>query len=483
MHNHTLAQLAQQLQQGTCSSEELTRETLRRINEQDEKLNAFITVCEQEALSAAKAADAMRAAGKATALTGIPIAHKDILCTEGVRTTVASRMLSNYVSPYDATCVAQLKAAGAVMVGKTNLDEFAMGSSNENSHFNPCRNPWDPSRVPGGSSGGSAAAVAGRLVVAASGTDTGGSIRQPAALTGVTGLKPTYGRVSRYGLIAFASSLDQAGPLTQTAEDAAMMLQAMAGFDQRDSTSIDQAVPDYCATLNDSLEGVKIGLPKEYFDKIDSRVVETVLTGVEELKKLGASVKEVSLPHTSLAVSAYYVIAPAEASSNLARFDGVRYGHRCDNPKNLEDFYKRSRSEGLGNEVQRRILIGTYVLSAGYYDAYYLKAQKIRRLISQDFQNAFADVDVLLSPTSPTTAFKLGEHAHNPVEMYMTDVNTVAINLAGLPGLSLPAGFIDDLPVGMQLIGNHFTEAKLLNVGHRYQQVSDWHQKLPPTFE
>ncbi|MCP3680054.1 MAG: Asp-tRNA(Asn)/Glu-tRNA(Gln) amidotransferase subunit GatA [Gammaproteobacteria bacterium] len=483
MHNHTLAQLAQQLQQGTCSSEELTRETLRRINEQDEKLNAFITVCEQEALSAAKAADAMRAAGKATALTGIPIAHKDILCTEGVRTTVASRMLSNYVSPYDATCVAQLKAAGAVMVGKTNLDEFAMGSSNENSHFNPCRNPWDPSRVPGGSSGGSAAAVAGRLVVAASGTDTGGSIRQPAALTGVTGLKPTYGRVSRYGLIAFASSLDQAGPLTQTAEDAAMMLQAMAGFDQRDSTSIDQAVPDYCATLNDSLEGVKIGLPKEYFDKIDSRVVETVLTGVEELKKLGASVKEVSLPHTSLAVSAYYVIAPAEASSNLARFDGVRYGHRCDNPKNLEDFYKRSRSEGFGNEVQRRILIGTYVLSAGYYDAYYLKAQKIRRLISQDFQNAFADVDVLLSPTSPTTAFKLGEHAHNPVEMYMTDVNTVAINLAGLPGLSLPAGFIDDLPVGMQLIGNHFTEAKLLNVGHRYQQVSDWHQKLPPTFE
>ncbi len=483
MHNHTLAQLAEKLQQGACSSVELTRETLRRINEQDEKLNAFITVCEQEALEAAKQADAMRAAGKATALTGIPIAHKDILCTEGVRTTVASRMLSNYVSPYDATCVAQLKAAGAVMVGKTNLDEFAMGSSNENSHFNPCRNPWDLSRVPGGSSGGSAAAVAGRLVVAASGTDTGGSIRQPAALTGVTGLKPTYGRVSRYGLIAFASSLDQAGPLTQTAEDAAMMLQAMAGFDQRDSTSIDQAVPDYCATLNDSLEGLKIGLPKEYFDKIDSRVVDTILAGVEELKKLGASVKEVSLPHTSLAVSAYYVIAPAEASSNLARFDGVRYGHRCDNPKNLTDFYKRNRSEGFGSEVQRRILIGTYVLSAGYYDAYYLKAQKIRRLISQDFQNAFEEVDVLLSPTSPTTAFKLGERSHDLIEMYMADVNTVATNLAGLPGLSLPAGFIDGLPVGMQLIGNHFSEAKLLNVGHRYQQVSDWHQKLPPTFE
>ncbi|MGM0569698.1 Asp-tRNA(Asn)/Glu-tRNA(Gln) amidotransferase subunit GatA [Marinobacter sp.] len=480
MHNKSVAELSRALEQGTVSSVELTRQFLDRIRNEDGKYNSFITVTEDQALADARAADEQRASGKATPWTGVPFAHKDIFCTSGVRTTCGSKMLENFVPPYDATVTTRFRKAGAVCLGKTNMDEFAMGSSNESSHFGPVTNPWGEKRVPGGSSGGSAAAVAARLVPAATATDTGGSIRQPAALCGVTGLKPTYGRVSRYGMIAFASSLDQGGTMARTAEDNALMLNVMAGFDPKDSTSVDRAVPDYTATLNEPLKGLKIGLPKEYFsDQLDRAMEQQVRDAVKEYEKLGATVKEVSLPHAKLAIAAYYVIAPAEASANLSRFDGVRYGYRCDDPKDLMDLYTRTRAEGFGNEVKRRILVGTYALSAGYFDAYYLKAQKVRRLIQQDFINAFRDVDVLMSPTSPSPAFVQGEKNTDPVTMYLEDVFTIAINLAGVPAMSVPAGFVNGLPVGLQIIGDYFSEARLLNAAHQFQQVTDWHQREP----
>ena len=484
MYTKTIAQLAAGLRNGEFSSEELTRAYLDRIAQYDDSLNSFITVCEAEALQQAEAADQRLKAGDSSPLTGIPLAQKDIFCTDGVLTTCGSRMLENFVAPYNATVIEKFNAAGAVMLGKTNMDEFAMGSSNETSYYGPARNPWNIETVPGGSSGGSAAAVAARLAPAATGTDTGGSIRQPAGLCGITGLKPTYGRVSRYGMIAFASSLDQGGPIAQTAEDAAMLLGTMAGFDRRDSTSIDEAVPDYTATLNDDIKGLKIGLPKEYFEQgLDAEVGKAVEAAIDEYKKLGAEIVEISLPNSSLAVPAYYVVAPAECSSNLSRFDGVRFGHRCEAPKDLEDLYKRSRGEGFGPEVKRRIMIGTYALSAGYYDAYYLKAQKVRRLISDDFKQAFEQVDVIMGPTSPSVAFKLGEKKDDPITMYLSDIYTIAVNLAGLPGMSIPAGFAQNMPVGLQIIGNYFDEARLLNVAHRYQQVTDWHQRIPSEFE
>jgi aspartyl-tRNA(Asn)/glutamyl-tRNA(Gln) amidotransferase subunit A len=484
MHTKTIAQLAAGLRNGDFSSEELTRTYLERVARHDDTLNSFITVSEAEALQQARLADQRLKAGNGTTLTGIPVAQKDIFCTNGVLTTCGSRMLENFVAPYNATVIDKFNAAGAVMLGKTNMDEFAMGSSNETSYYGPVRNPWNTETVPGGSSGGSAAAVAARLVPAASGTDTGGSIRQPAALCGITGLKPTYGRVSRYGMIAFASSLDQGGPLAQTAEDAAILLNTMAGFDSHDSTSIEEVVPDYTATLNDAIKGLKIGLPKEYFDAgLDAEVGKVVEAAIEEYKKLGAEIVDISLPNTHLAVPAYYVVAPAECSSNLSRFDGVRFGHRCEAPIDLEDLYKRSRGEGFGPEVKRRIMIGTYALSAGYYDAYYLKAQKVRRLISEDFKQAFEQVDVIMGPTSPSVAFKLGEKKDDPITMYLSDIYTIAVNLAGLPGMSIPAGFVKDMPVGLQIIGSYFAEARLLNVAHQYQQVTDWHTKTPAGFE
>lgn len=483
-HKKTLAELSAGLQAREYSSRELTRHFLDRIKQFDGELNSFITVCDELALKQADAADASRAAGKASALTGIPFAQKDIFCTEGVKTTCASKMLDNFISPYNATVIEKFNAAGAVMLGKTNMDEFAMGSSNETSFYGAVKNPWDTARVPGGSSGGSAAAVAARLAPAATGTDTGGSIRQPAALCNLTGLKPTYGRISRWGMIAFASSLDQAGPMAQSAEDAALMLNAMSGHDARDSTSIVHDVPDYTATLNDDIKGLRIGLPKQYFGEgLDAGVAKVIETAIEELKKLGATVVEIDLPTSDLAVPAYYVIAPAECSSNLSRFDGVRFGHRCENPKDLTDLYKRSRAEGFGAEVKRRIMVGTYALSAGYYDAYYLQAQKVRRLIKEDFACAFEKCDVIAGPTSPTTAFGLGEKQADPIAMYLSDIYTIATNLAGLPGMSLPAGFEKGLPVGLQLIGNFWSEGRLLNVAHRYQQVTDWHRRLPAAFE
>ena len=483
MHRKTIAELSVALQAGEISSRELTELFLARIRQHNPQLNSFITITEQQARSAAHEADRRISAGKAGVLTGIPIAHKDIFCTEGVATTCASKMLSNFIAPYDASCVTRLKEAGAVMLGKTNMDEFAMGSSNETSYYGPVKNPWDVATVPGGSSGGSAAAIAARLVPGATGTDTGGSIRQPAALCGCTGLKPTYGRVSRYGMIAFASSLDQAGPITRTAEDAALMLGVMAGFDEKDSTSMDTPVPDYRATLNDSLAGLRIGLPREYFSTgLDENVSGIIDQAIKEYQKLGATIVDISLPNSNLSVPAYYVVAPAECSSNLSRFDGVRYGHRCENPRDLMDLYKRSRGEGFGAEVQRRIMIGTYVLSAGYYEAYYLKAQKIRRLISDDFRNAFGKVDVIMGPTAPSTAFRLGDKVDDPITMYLSDIYTIAVNLAGLPAVSIPAGFANQLPVGLQIIGKYFEEARLLNVAHQYQRVTDWHQYIPKLY-
>jgi len=484
MHNKSVAELSRALESGKISSVELTREFLDRIKTEDGQYNSFITVTEDLAMADAKAADEQRAAGNASVWTGVPFAHKDIFCTNGVATTAGSKMLAHFVPPYDATVVANFRAAGAVCLGKTNMDEFAMGSSNESSFFGPVTNPWSlnrsEKRVPGGSSGGSAAAISARLVPAATATDTGGSIRQPAALCGVTGLKPTYGRVSRYGMIAFASSLDQGGTMARTAEDNALMLNIMAGFDSKDSTSADRTVPDYTATLNQPLKGLRVGLPKEYFsDQLNPAMEQRVRNAVKEYEKLGATVKEVSLPHAQLAIAAYYVIAPAEASANLSRFDGVRYGYRCDNPQNLNDLYTRTRAEGFGNEVKRRILVGTYALSAGYFDAYYLKAQKVRRLIQQDFINAFKEVNVLMSPVSPSPAFVQGEKTSDPVTMYLEDIFTIAVNLAGVPAMSVPAGFVDGLPVGLQIIGNYFEEARLLNAAHRFQQVTDWHQKFP----
>ena len=483
MHHFTVSELSRGLAKGEYSSLEITQHYLKRIKQLDNKINSFITVCEEQALEAAKAADLRRHHKQAGPLTGIPIAQKDIFCTQDIKTSCGSKMLDNFIAPYDATLIHHCHQAGMVMLGKTNMDEFAMGSSNETSYYGPVRNPYHLDMIPGGSSGGSSAAVAARFAPIATGTDTGGSIRQPAALCNLTGIKPTYGRISRYGMIAFASSLDQGGLLALSAEDAAMVLNAVSGFDTKDSTSVDLPVPDYTATLNHSLEGITIGLPKEYFDEnlnpAMAKVIEDVIT---TLKAQGVRFKEISLPSSPLSVSVYYVVAPAECSSNLSRYDGVRFGYRCENPIDLDDLYTRSRSEGFGAEVKRRIMIGTYVLSAGYYDAYYVKAQRVRRLIQNEFTEAFKEVDFILSPTTPNPAFALGSKIADPIEMYLSDIYTISANLAGLPALSMPAGFINGLPVGAQLMGPHFSEARLLNVAHQYQQVTDWHQRLPEGF-
>ncbi|MGA9332701.1 MAG: Asp-tRNA(Asn)/Glu-tRNA(Gln) amidotransferase subunit GatA [Rudaea sp.] len=478
--NASIAQLAQALRAHETSSIELTRRALQGARDQA-ALNAFISLNEDAAMNAARAADAALAQSGESALTGIPFVHKDIFCTNGIRTTCASRMLEHFVPPYDATVVDRLHAARAVSIGKANMDEFAMGSSNENSFFGPVRNPWDATRVSGGSSGGSAAAVAAGIVAFATATDTGGSIRQPAAFCGVTGIKPTYGRVSRWGMIAFASSLDCGGVIARSAEDCAHVLEHIAGHDRRDATSVDRPRDDYVAGLASPLEGLRIGVAREYFGAgVDAGVGAQVHSALRELQKLGAVLVDIELTHSNLAIPAYYVIAPAEASSNLSRYDGVRYGHRCDDPKTLEDLYTRSRSEGFGSEVQRRILVGTYALSAGYYDAYYLRAQRARRLIADDFSAAFEQVDLIAGPTAPTTAFKLGEKTSDPLAMYAADVNTVAVNLAGLPAISLPAGFAEGMPVGLQLIAPAFAETRLLNAAHQLQQATDWHLRAPP---
>ncbi len=483
MHTKTLIEISLDLQAKTYSSVELTQFFLNRID-QHQQLNSYITVTPELALAQAKAADQRLANGTSDLLTGIPIAQKDIFCTQGVITTCGSKMLANFNAPYNATVVEKFNQAGAVMLGKLNMDEFAMGSSNETSYFGSVKNPWNINTVPGGSSGGSAAAVSARLAVCATGTDTGGSIRQPAALCGITGLKPTYGLVSRYGMIAYASSLDQGGPMTRSAEDAAIMLQTMAGFDEKDSTSVNIPVPDYRAGLNKSLVGLKIGLPKEFFGEgLDENVAATLAAAIAEYRKLGAEIIDISMPSLKLAIPAYYVIAPAECSANLSRFDGVRYGYRCDNPVDLTDLYTRSRGEGFGKEVKRRILMGTYALSTGYYDAYYLKAQKIRRLISEDFKAALATVDVIMGPVTPGTAFGIGEKMDDPIAMYLSDIYTIAINLAGVPAMSIPAGFVAGMPVGLQLIGDYFSEDRLLNIAHQYQQVTDWHNFIPTGFE
>jgi aspartyl-tRNA(Asn)/glutamyl-tRNA(Gln) amidotransferase subunit A len=484
LHTLSLAQLAAGLRAGEFSSVELTRTLLARIEAHQPQLNALISVTGTGAMQAAAVADGVLANGGGGPLTGIPMVHKDIFCTEGVRTTCASRMLDNFVAPYDATVVAKLKAEGMVMLGKANMDEFAMGSSNETSYFGPVHNPWNPQLVPGGSSGGSAVVVAARLAPLATATDTGGSIRQPAALCGITGLKPTYGRVSRYGMIAFASSLDQGGTLTTSAADAALVLRAMAGFDPRDSTSVDTPVPDYVAGLEQPLAGLKIGLLKEFFEKgLDPDNERCVRAALAVYEKLGAQLVEVSVPNLGLSVPAYYVVAPAECSSNLARFDGVRFGHRAKDPKDLLDLYKRSRGEGFGAEVKRRIMTGTYVLSAGYYDAFYIKAQKVRRLIANEFEQAFTQVDVLMGPTTPTVAFELGSKTSDPITMYLNDIYTIGANLAGLPAMSIPCGFVQNLPVGLQIIGRHFAEERLLSAAHAYQRETDWHTRVPPGYE
>lgn len=483
MHNKSIAELASGLKNKEFSSVELTQHYLDRIKEHDPKLNSLISVTVEKAYTAAQTADALIKEGKTGPLTGIPLLHKDIFCTKGVKTSCGSKMLDNFIAPYDATVVTKLEKAGMVCMGKTNMDEFAMGSSNENSYYGPVKNPWNLEHVPGGSSGGSSAAIAARLAPAATGTDTGGSIRQPAAFSGITGIKPTYGLVSRYGMIAFASSLDQGGPLAASAEDCAVLLHAMAGFDAKDSTCIDTPVPDYVKNLNQPIQNLRIGIPKEFFNaKLNPKIAELVQTAIKELEKLGATVKEISLPNSHLCIPAYYVIAPAECSSNLARYDGIRFGYRCKNPKDLEDFYKRTRSEGFGTEVKRRIILGTYVLSSGFYDAYYIKAQKIRNLIAQDFIKALQEVDVIIGPTTPEVAFKIGSKNTNPVDMYLNDIYTSSVNLAGLPGLSMPVGFVDGLPVGMQIIGNYFQEAKILNVAHQYQLATDWHKQTPKEF-
>jgi aspartyl-tRNA(Asn)/glutamyl-tRNA(Gln) amidotransferase subunit A len=476
----TIAELSRLLQSGTVSSRELTEASLQRIAEHDAELNSFINVTPDSALAAADAADQLRSAGTFGPLTGVPMAHKDIFCTRDITTTCGSRMLENFVSPYDATVVTKLAEAGMVSVGKTNMDEFAMGSSNETSYFGAVKNPWDQQRSPGGSSGGSAAAVAAGLVPMATGTDTGGSVRQPASLCGITGFKPTYGRISRYGIVAFASSLDQAGVLGLTAEDVALVMQAIAGFDARDSTSSPEPVPDYAAGLEASISGKVIGVPKEYFDAgLDTGYAEVVQAALDVYRQMGAEIREVSLPNLSLAVPAYYVVCPAEASSNLSRFDGVRFGHRAEGATDLESLYKLTRQEGFGDEVKRRIMTGTYVLSAGYYDAYYLKAQKVRQLISNDMARCFEEVDILAGPTTPTPAFRLGEKVDDPVQMYLNDIYTVSVNLAGLPGISVPCGLVDGLPAGLQLVGPHFAEQSVLNFAHLYQKETDWHLREP----
>jgi aspartyl-tRNA(Asn)/glutamyl-tRNA(Gln) amidotransferase subunit A len=484
MHTRTLAQLSADLRARRWSATELTKHFLERIARHDATLNAFITVTREQALAAAAAADKRLASGDATLLTGLPLAHKDIFCTAGVKTSCASKMLDNFVAPYDATIVERLQSAGVVMLGKTNMDEFAMGSSNETSFYGPVKNPWDHALVPGGSSGGSAAAVAARIAPAATGTDTGGSIRQPAALTGITGIKPTYGRVSRYGMIAFASSLDQAGVLTQTAEDAALLLEVMAGFDERDSTSLDEPVPRYSKLVNEPWERITIGVPESFFDAgLDADNAKALRTALKELEKLGATLKPIELTHIHLSVPAYYVVAPAEASSNLSRFDGVRFGYRsAAKADDLLAFYMRNRGEGFGAEVKRRILTGTYVLSAGYFDAYYLQAQKVRKLVSDDFARAFREVDFVAGPTTPSPAFGLGQKTGDPIQMYLNDIYTIGANLAGLPAMSLPCGFVRGLPVGLQLVAPPLHEAQLLKAGHYFQQATDWHQRVPADY-
>ena len=480
MFHKSVAELSSALQARKVSSEELTRHFLERIHDQADELNCFITLTEELALKQARAADRRLGTSQANFLTGIPMVHKDLFCTKGIRTTCGSRMLDNFIAPYDATVVQRVQHAGMVMLGKTNMDEFAMGSSNENSFHGAVKNPWDRQRVPGGSSGGSAATIAARLAPLATGTDTGGSVRQPASFCGITGLKPTYGRVSRYGIVAFASSLDQAGLLACSSEDIAPMLSVIAGYDDKDSTSAKHPVDDYSAGLEGNLHGLKIGIVKEHMGAgLDPSISSIIKDALKILETLGAELKEVSMPNVDLAVPTYYVVAPAECSSNLSRYDGVRFGYRASDPVDLEDLYKRSRSEGFGAEVKRRIMIGTYALSAGYYDAYYLKAQQLRRLIRDDFQRQFEDVDVLAGPTSPSVAFLLGEKSDDPVTMYLSDVYTTAVNLAGLPALSIPAGFHQDLPVGLQIVGNYFTEARLLNIGHQFQLNTDYHRQLP----
>ncbi|MGC9239122.1 MAG: Asp-tRNA(Asn)/Glu-tRNA(Gln) amidotransferase subunit GatA [Acidithiobacillus sp.] len=485
LHDHGLADLRRLLQKKEISAVELTTHFLQRIRSVDPQLQSFITLNGENALVQAHRADRQRADGSTQALLGLPIAHKDIFSTRGLRTTCGSRMLENYTPPFDATVVERLEQAGTVLLGKLNMDEFAMGSSNETSHYGAVRNPWDTRMVPGGSSGGSAAAVAARLVPAATGTDTGGSIRQPAAFCGITGLKPTYGRVSRYGMIAFASSLDQAGPMARSAEDCALLMDAMAGHDPRDSTSHPQAAGQFSAALDRPVQGLRIGVAEEFFaDGLDSQIAEQVRAAIAQLESLGARIVPVHLPHNAVAVSAYYVLAPAEASSNLARFDGVRYGHRSQHADNLQELYQQSRFEGFGAEVRRRILIGSYVLSAGYYDAYYLKAQKVRSLIREDFRRAFAEVDLIVGPTTPTPAFALDAKTEDPVSMYLADIYTIAVNLAGIPALNLPCGFTrEGLPIGMQLMGNYFADELLLAVGHAYQQATSWHLQRPDLAE
>jgi aspartyl-tRNA(Asn)/glutamyl-tRNA(Gln) amidotransferase subunit A len=483
-HQMTLAELSARLQAGDVSSSELTEHFLSRIRQHDVTLNSFITVVEDQAMAQAAEADRVLKQGGAGPLTGVPIAHKDIFCTRGIRTSCGSKMLDNFISPYDATVVSKFKQAGVVTLGKTNMDEFAMGSSNETSFYGAVKNPWNTDTVPGGSSGGSAAAVASRLAPAATGTDTGGSIRQPASMCGITGLKPTYGLVSRYGMIAYASSLDQGGPMAQTAEDCALMLNVMAGFDEKDSTSLNREIPDYTAGMGNSIEGLRIGLPREYFDEgLDDTVRAVIQQALDQYRASGAELVEIDLPNSGLSVPVYYVVAPAECSANLSRFDGVRYGYRCKDPQDLYDLYTRSRGEGFGAEVKRRIMVGTYALSAGYYDAYYLKAQQLRHLISDDFKAAFQNVDVIMGPASPEPAFNIGEKTEDPVSMYLSDIYTIAVNLAGLPGISVPAGFVDGRPIGLQIIGNYFEESRLLNVAHNYQQHTDWHKQIPENFK
>ncbi len=482
MFDKSLKELASSLASKDFSSVELTQAYLDRAKELNTSINAFVTIDEEQSLAQARSADQKIAQGNIQALTGIPIAHKDIWCAKGWMTTCGSKMLQNFRAPYNAHIIDRFNTAGSIIQGKTNMDEFAMGSSNETSFFGHVKNPWDSSRVPGGSSGGSAAAVAARMTPAATGTDTGGSIRQPAALCGISGLKPTYGLVSRYGMIAFASSLDQGGPMARSAEDVAILTEVMVDYDTRDSTSLKRDPVNYSANLETSIAGLKIGLPKEYFsDEVSPDVQKAVASAIDEYKKLGAEIVDVSLPTSPLSVAAYYVIAPAEASSNLSRFDGVRYGHRAKEYKDLNEMYAKTRAEGFGAEVKRRILIGTYVLSHGYYDAYYIKAQKIRRLISQDFAQAFEKCDLILSPTAPGTAFGIGEKSSDPVQMYLSDIFTIAANLAGLPAMSIPCGLDDaNLPIGLQLIGNYFDEARMLNAAHMYQKATDWHLKQAP---
>ncbi|QKI89671.1 Asp-tRNA(Asn)/Glu-tRNA(Gln) amidotransferase subunit GatA [Thiomicrorhabdus xiamenensis] len=484
LHTLSVKQMSEKLHAGEISSVELTQHYLDRISQFDPELNAYVTVTPELALEMAREADERLKNGSAGVLTGIPVAHKDIFCTDGVKTSCSSKMLDNFIAPYDAHVVALLKKAGMPILGKTNMDEFAMGSSSESSYYGPTKNPWDLNAVPGGSSGGAAAVIAANLAPMATGTDTGGSIRQPASFCGITGIKPTYGTVSRFGIIAYASSFDQAGPMTRSAEESAWMLNAMSAFDQRDSTCLEMERPDFAANLGDSLQGLKVGVPAEYFgDGLDPEVEKVVKDAIAEIEKLGATTVPVSLPNKDLAVPSYYVLAPAEASSNLSRYDGVRFGYRCENPADLQDLYKRSRAEGFGAEVKRRIMVGAYALSAGYYDAYYLKAQRLRRMVRDDFTNAFEQCDVIMGPVAPTPAFNIGEKTDDPTSMYLADLYTIPVNLGGFPGMSVPAGFANGRPVGLHIVGPYFSEAKLLNIGHQFQQVTDWHKQTPAQYQ